>query len=382
MESFENKTVSGVQIYRYVVKYNATARMWAYAVTYGIVAEDQAYVITGTVTDENAALLRSVEESVDSFRVLKDETLKTVTNAMISGTVQQTTETQPSTESGSSTAELATLQEYGTTATLYANDNVNIRLQPGTDSDILGSLTPNAQVTVVGETSGWFQVNVNGNIGYIRKDFLVYEPTASTESTESTETDSSSSNTGATAAELDTATNYGSATTLYASSDVNIRQQPGTDSSVIGSFATGNTVSVIGETDNWFIVSVNGATGYVSKSYLTSDSSVASGNNGSTGGNTSGGNTSGGNTGDTTGGNTSGGDAPAGSQTLSGTITGSTVDTITIAGDDGHTYTIYTGDASVNTVDGIYDGVYVSVGVDNAQTAQDGTLYATSVQGY
>ena len=72
------------------------------AVTYGIVAEDQAYVITGTVTDENAALLRSVEESVDSFRVLKDETLKTVTNTMISGTVQQTTETQPSTESGSS----------------------------------------------------------------------------------------------------------------------------------------------------------------------------------------------------------------------------------------------------------------------------------------
>ena len=70
---------------------------------------------------------------------------------------------------------------------------------------------------------------------------------------------------------------------------MNIRQQPGTDSSVIGSFATGNTVSVIGETDNWFIVSVNGATGYVSKSYLTSDSSVASGNNGSTGGNTSGG---------------------------------------------------------------------------------------------
>ena len=34
------------------------------------------------------------------------------------------------------------------------------------------------------------------------------------------------------------------------------------------------------------------------------------------------------------------------------------------------------------TLTRFYDGVYVSVGVDNAQTAQDGTLYATSVQGY
>ena len=144
-------------------------------------------------------------------------------------------------------------------------------------------------------------------------------------------------------------------------------------------------MTVVGETDNWFIVSVNGTTGYVSKSYLTSDSSVAENNSQTgtdTGGSTDGDNT--GNTGDGSGdntGNNSGGDAPSGSQTITGTVTGSTVDTITIAGSDGHSYTIYTGDASVNTVDGIYDGVSVSVNVDNAQTASDGTLYATSVTG-
>lgn len=376
VQSFENKTISGVETYRYVVKFNAAARMWAYSVTYGIVAQDQAYVITGTVTDENAALLKSVEESVDSFKVLKDETLSAVTSNVISGTTQQTSETA---SSDNSSGELATLQEYGTDATLYSNDTVNVRLKPGTDSDVLTTLTPNAKVTVVGETSGWFQVNINGNVGYIRKDFLVYEPS----STEATETDAATNNSGATAAELDTQTQYGSATTLYASSDVNIRQQPGTDSAIIGSFAPGNSVSVVGETDNWFIVSVNGATGYVSKSYLTSDSSVA-GNNGSTGGST-GGDTTGGNgstggSGDNSGGN-SGGETPSGSQTISGTITGSTVDTITIAGNDGHSYTIYTGDANVSTVDGIYDGVSVSVDVDNAQTAADGTLYATNVTG-
>ena len=223
IQSFENNVINGVNTYRYVVKYNATARMWAYSVTYGIVSTDQAYVITGTVTDENSTLLAAVEKSVDSFRVLKDETLKNVTSDVISGTTQKTSETTLA----NSAAELATLTDYGTSATLYANDNVNIRLAPGTDADILGSLSAGDKVTVVGETSGWFKVNINGNIGYIRKDFLVNSPSAVT----TTESDSSSD--ASTAAELGTETQYGASVTLYASSEVNVRSQPGTSSSII-----------------------------------------------------------------------------------------------------------------------------------------------------
>ena len=224
VQSFKNNTINGISTYRYVVKYNATARMWAYSVTYGIVAQDQAYVITGTVTDENNTLLTAVEKSVDSFRVLKDETLKNITSDVISGQTQKTTETSTTASTESSNTELATLTDYGTAATLYANDSVNIRLEPGTDADVLGSLSTGDQVSVVGETSGWFKVNVNGNIGYIRKDFLVNSaPTNTTETTNST----SSSNSGPTAAELDTETKYGSTATLYASSDVNVRSSAG-----------------------------------------------------------------------------------------------------------------------------------------------------------
>lgn len=375
IESFENKTISGVDTYRYVVKFNATARMWAYSVTYGIVSTDQAYVITGTVTDENSTLLEAVEKSVDSFRALKDETLKTVTSDVISGTTQKTSETT----SANSSVELATLTDYGTSATLYANDdNINVRVAPGTDADVIGLLSRGDQVTVVGETSGWFKVNINGNIGYVRKDFLVN----SLSQVNTTETDPDSDE--AAAAELGGETRYGSSVTLYVStSEVNVRSQPGTGSSVINSLTGGNAVTVIGETDNWFVVSINGVIGYISKAYLSYDSSAYTG--GSTGGSTDG--NTGGSTGGSTGGNTDGntggntGGNTTGSQTISGTITGSTVDTVTLAGDDGHTYTIYTGEADVSTVDGIYDGVYVSVNVDNSQTATDGTLYATNVTG-
>lgn len=393
VESFKTAASNGVNIYRYVVKYNATARMWAYAVTYGIVAEDQAYVITGTVTDENKTLLAAVEESVDSFRILKDASLKNITSDLITGTAQ----TAPQTTVGAtSQAELATLTDYGYDATLYSNDNVNIRLAPGTDSDIIASYYPGDEVTVVGETSGWFKVNFYGNIGYVRKDFLVNTPT-----TETPETDPNTNNSaGASAAELNNQTTYGSATTLYASSEVNIRTQPSTDSGVIDILPLGNAISVIGETDNWFVVSVNGATGYVSKAYLTYDSSVGSNQNTNTGTDANTGTNTDTNTGTNTGtdtntgtntgtdnntGTSSGGNTgtSSGTQSITGTVTSSGSDYITIQGDDGTSHTVYYGEAAnVSTVDGLYDGVYVSVTVDPAYTATDGTLFATGVTGY
>lgn len=385
VQSFENNVINGVNTYRYVVKYNATARMWAYAVTYGIVAADQAYVITGTVTDENQTLLTAVETSVDSFRVLKDETLKVVTANVIAGTTQTSSESDAS-AAGSSSAELGTLTDYGYDASLYSNDVVNVRLAPGTDADVLATLNKGDKVTVVGETSGWFKVTINGNVGYVRKDFLVYDAPADTEQTESTE----QNNAGESAAELSTITDYGQSTTLYVSSDtVNVRVQPGTDSAVVGSVNKGASVTVLGESANWFKVSIGGGIGYISKSFLTSDSSVS--NNGGTAGNN--GDNNSGTTGDNTGGNTSGnnggstggstgGSSGQGTQTISGTIISSGMDYLTIQGDDGATYNVYYGEANANSVDGLYDGVYVGVTVDNSQTASDGTLYATNVQGY
>ena len=364
IEDFTTTNVNNVDVYRYIVKYNDARRMWAYAVTNAIVAQDQAYVVTGTVTDENQALLASVRKAVESFRVLNDDTLKGVTGEIITGTAQKTSETiNTSTMSGQ---ELKSLKAYGTTATLVTVDTVNMRAQPGTDAAILTTLTGSARVTVTGETQNWFQVSVNGNTGYIRKDFLVYPNQAQTQNQETAADTSNQSS-----AELGTATNYGSAATLYASSNVNIRSAPGTDSAVAGSLASGMAVSVIGETDNWFIVSIGGTTGYVSKAYLTSDSSVSNGTTASVD------NTSGGNSGqnsETT--------DPSSISSVSGTVTSTTVDTITVAGDDGRTYTIYYGGASVNTEDGLYSGVYISAALDGSQAAEDGTLYANSISGY
>ena len=363
VESFETKTVGEVNIYRYVVKYNAAARMWAYSVTYGIVAKDQAYVITGTVTDDNSTLLKAVEDSVDSFTVLKDEELKSVTGNQIAGTTTDG-ETHETTAGSESALQLESLQTYGANVTLYTNDTVNVRSGPGTDTDVISGFGSGDAVTVTGETSGWFQVSVGGVTGYVRKDFLVYGQ-QSTNAADA-EQEASQELSAEAQAEVNTASNYDSYATFYTTEGVNIRSQPSKDSSVSGALSGGTAVTVIGETPNWFIVSTGDGTGYVSKDYLTNtepqglpaDGSYTDGNS-----------------------NTDSSSSSSGEEysQISGTVIDSTPSTITIEGDDGNVYTVYSAEASISASDGLYTGLHVSASVHNPSTAEDGTLYATNI---
>lgn len=361
---FEKLSSTTLDTYEYVVKYNATS-MWAYSVTYGIVAENEAYVITGTILDDDKAMLDAVKKSVESFTVLRSSTFST-----LPGTVQNKTENESATaksESGAD-AELKTLTDYGASATLYASDVVNIRQQPSTEAGILGSLAQGDKVTVVGETSQWFKVNINGNIGYINKAFLVNNPNAQSETTNQDADDTPVSDSTRTAAELNSYVDYGTGYTYYTTSDVNLRVQPGTDSDVASTVGSGSAVTVIGETDNWFVVSVNGATGYISKSYISSTNPGTSTGNGNTGGGDNG--------------NGGGGGQTSSTGTISGTIIGANSNAITIQGDDGNTYNINYTDAAVNTSNGLQNGLYITATVDYSGTSPTGELYATSVSGH
>lgn len=360
---FETRSSSTLNTYEYVVKYNSTS-MWAYYITYGIIAENEAYVITGTVTDDNKVLLDAVKQSVESFTVLRNAAFSAIPGTVVNQSESNQSESSESEGSADAQAELKSLTDYGTTAQLYASDNVNIRLEPSTEAEILGSLTTGDQVTVVGETSQWFKVNINGNIGYINKAFLVNTPTQ-TEQTEETQATASSST--IISAELNSYVDYGTAYQYYTTTDVNLRAQPGTDSSVVNSLGGGTAVSVIGETANWFVVSVNGTTGYISKSYISSSDTSTS-----TGGTTTDTSGSTGSTGSST---------TTGTGTISGTITSASATSVTVQGDDGNTYVINTSDASLSTADGIYEGLYISATVDYSNTSPSGELYATSVTG-
>lgn len=357
---FEKYSSATVNTYEYVVKYNATS-MWAYSVTYGILASDQAYVITGTVLEDNKALLDVVQKSVESFTVLRSSVFSVIPGKNTTGSESQ------SQSGGDAASEMASLTDYSASVTLYASDDVNIRQQPSTEADKLGMLSKGNAVTVVGESPQWFKVNVNGNIGYVSKAFLVNGP-VQTETQNQSETVSETTKVNA---EMNSYTDYGTSYNYYTTTEVNLRAQPGTESSVLTSLGGGATVAVVGETANWFKVNVNGVTGYISKSYISStntytgpeenDSQSGSGGSGGTGGN---------------------GQENTNVGPVSGTITSVGNNTIMIQGDDGNIYSINYTDASVATNNGLQNGLYISAMIDYSNTLPNGDLYATSVTGY
>lgn len=349
---FEKLSSATIDTYEYVVKYNATS-MWVYAVTYGIIADSQAYVITGTVLDDNKALLDSVQKSVESFTVLRNNVFSAMPGSAVN---QNGSESQSGADAAS---QLASMTDYSASVTLYASDTVNIRMEPSTESDasVIGSLAPGEAVTVLGESPEWFKIDRNGTTAYVNKAFLVR-----TQVQTETENDAEQ-NEAQVSGELNSYVDYGTSYNYYTTTEVNLRAQPGTDSGVVSSLSGGAEVKVIGETPNWYMVSVNGATGYISKTYLSNTNTYTGddanqGDSGSTGGT-----------------NTNVGP-------ISGTITSVGNNTIVIQGDDGNTYSINYTDAAVSTTSGLQNGLYISAMIDYSGTLPNGDLYATSVNGY
>ena len=78
--------------------------------------------------------------------------------------------------------------------------------------------------------------------------------------------------------ELAQETELGAIRTVYAADDINVRTQPGTGetSEIFDSFDQGETIRVVGETPNWYVVDLDDyeENGYVSKQFV-SDQEVA-----------------------------------------------------------------------------------------------------------
>lgn len=81
-----------------------------------------------------------------------------------------------------------TVTEYTSPKTMYANDDVNVREDHSTSSNIITTITKGTEVTVTGETNnGWFQVSYNGVTAYIKSEYLsVVRPTPDAGTAETT----------------------------------------------------------------------------------------------------------------------------------------------------------------------------------------------------
>ena len=140
-----------------------------------------------------------------------------------------------------------------TTNTMYvtASAGLNLRKGPSTSYAVIKTLSKGTEVTVISSSNGWNKVNVGGVSGYVSSDYL----SSTKPSTGSSSSNESTSNT---------------TSTMYTTDRLNLRKGAGTSYSVITTLDKGVAVTVHSSSNGWSKVSVNGMTGYVSSSYLSS----------------------------------------------------------------------------------------------------------------
>ena len=159
---------------------------------------------------------------------------------------------QTPTQAPTQTPTQAPTQTPGQTGTVKAS-SLNVRSGPGTGYSRIGSLPNGASVTILGTSNGWYQISYNGGTGYVSASYVTLNGGGGGGGTGS-----------------------GTTGTVKASS-LNVRSGPGTGYSRVGSLANGATVTILGSSGNWYQISYNGGTAYVSKDYVVASGGSSSG---------------------------------------------------------------------------------------------------------
>ncbi len=135
-----------------------------------------------------------------------------------------------------------------------ASQFLNLRQYPSYSAPVLGIYYNGAVATVISSSDGWYYVEIGGQRGYFRGEFLSFS--------------------GGGGGGGGGGTPIGSATVYSANGGkVNLRSGPGYGYNVIGSFAPGTVVSVYNRGDRFWFVNAHGASGYMDRNFLRDGSS-------------------------------------------------------------------------------------------------------------
>jgi len=140
-------------------------------------------------------------------------------------------------------------------------NNVNIRLQPNTDSLVLGTLREGTEVSVLGRTNGWYEVRVDGIEGFIRSDFLSGAALANV--VEVTAAESNSFPTTNVTAHLEF---HG---VVNAGAGLRLRTGPSTNADVIQVLHRGQPFEILDTQGDWILANINNRVGFVSAEFVT-----------------------------------------------------------------------------------------------------------------
>lgn len=161
------------------------------------------------------------------------------------------------------------------------NVSTNLRVRSGasTSSPVLGYITNNTEVSIVGSEGNWYKIKYNSGYGYVSKDYIKITGTSSSGNSNNSSTNNSTNqgNTGSSETQVNK-TGY-----VYnvSSGGLRVRSEASTSSRVLGTLYSGNTVNIVGETGSWYKIKYNSSYAYVHKDYITENKPSSGGNSGS-----------------------------------------------------------------------------------------------------
>ncbi|EOU1108771.1 SH3 domain-containing protein [Clostridium perfringens] len=143
------------------------------------------------------------------------------------------------------------------TGIVNVSSSLNVREEASTSSKVIGSLSGNTKVTIVGEEGAFYKIEYKGSHGYVAKEYIkgVTESSNSNQGTQTPEKPSIPENTKKTGI-------------VNVSSSLNVREGASTSSKVIGSLSGNTKVTIIGEEGAFYKIEYKGSHGYVAKEYV------------------------------------------------------------------------------------------------------------------
>ncbi|MFQ9727113.1 MAG: SH3 domain-containing protein [Clostridium perfringens] len=143
------------------------------------------------------------------------------------------------------------------TGIVNVSSSLNVRSSASTSSKVIGSLSGNTKVTIIGEEGAFYKIEYKGSHGYVAKEYVkdVTESNNSNQGTQTPEKPSTPESTEKTGI-------------VNVSSSLNVREGASTSSKVIGSLSGNTKVTIIGEEGAFYKIEYKGSHGYVAKEYV------------------------------------------------------------------------------------------------------------------
>ncbi|MDZ4990653.1 SH3 domain-containing protein [Clostridium perfringens] len=143
------------------------------------------------------------------------------------------------------------------TGIVNVSSSLNVREGASTSSKIIGSLSGNTKVTIVGEEGAFYKIEYKDSHGYVAKEYVkgITESSNSNQGTQTPEKPSIPENTEKTGI-------------VNVSSSLNVREGASTSSKVIGSLRGNTKVTIVGEEGAFYKIEYKGSHGYVAKEYV------------------------------------------------------------------------------------------------------------------